>query len=102
MDKETIEQHVSTGNWDKLGLPFPSEMLHTLLMKGKIWLKDHTLHYEKETPGVTWYTNPSGTRGVFLFGMPDVDHIEEFMSDMLRGKVYGPANAQMDIASESI
>lgn len=89
-ERERVNALIAANDWAALHLPTP-EALTVALSSGKSeTVNGHFLDYDSEDR-LTWYTNPYGIDGVLFNGLPTIDGVRKFLTDMARGIEYGPS-----------
>lgn len=89
-ERERVNALVAANDWAALDLPTPEELTVALSKGESATVNGHFVDYDAED-GLTWYTNPYGIDGVLFDGLPTIDGVRKFLTDMARGIEYGPS-----------
>lgn len=89
-ERERVNVLVAANDWAALYLPTPEELTATLSAGESATVNGHFVDYDSED-GLTWYTNPYGIDGVLFNGLPTIEGVRNFLTDMARGIEYGPS-----------
>lgn len=85
-----VSDLIKANDWAALDLPTPEELTASLASgESHSDINGHFVVYDQEDD-MTWITNPYGVDGVLCNGVPTVNGIRSFLTDMARGVEYGP------------